>query len=116
MGVSVKPGRRALTRMLWGAKSTAADFVMPTTPCFVVMYGNILGDALSPAREATFTMAPPPRSSRALSSCFKHHHIARRFTASTASHVSSEHDWAVEYSPGVPAQFTAASRPSKVLT
>ena len=34
--VSVRPGSRALTRILSDASSLAKDFVMPTTPALVI--------------------------------------------------------------------------------
>ncbi|MBK7127714.1 MAG: hypothetical protein IPH65_17650 [Dehalococcoidia bacterium] len=46
-----------------GPNSSAADFVIPTTACLLAPYAKMLGVPESPATDAVFTIAPPPRSS-----------------------------------------------------
>src|ERR1700729_3279284 len=61
IGVSTRPGHKAFTRMLSGAKVWARDLVRPTTANLAAEYTGISIEPTSPAIEAVNTIAPPPR-------------------------------------------------------
>mmetsp|Transcript_64001 Transcript_64001/g.157456 ORF Transcript_64001/g.157456 Transcript_64001/m.157456 type:complete len:249 (-) Transcript_64001:156-902(-) len=53
-------GERALTLILWGARSFAAVRVMPITAALDATYATMVGVPLSAATDAVLTMVPPP--------------------------------------------------------
>ena len=55
----MKAGETAFTRMPFGARSFAADFVRPITAAFEAEYAGMFGAPETPAIEAMFTTAPP---------------------------------------------------------
>ncbi|MNI71988.1 hypothetical protein D3C73_1279040 [compost metagenome] len=54
----IVPGNTALTRILEEASSFAAVRVRPTTACLDIIYGDIPGAPIKPAREDVFRIAP----------------------------------------------------------
>ena len=68
MGVSVKAGQSALSRIPREASPGAAARTRPTTACFVAAYTGSSGAATSPASDAVATIEPPSGISRAASS------------------------------------------------
>jgi hypothetical protein len=68
IGVSVKPGQSALSRMPRASSAGAAARTQPTTACFVAVYAGSPGIPVNPASEAVATIEPPPGISRAASS------------------------------------------------
>ena len=62
--VAVQPGQSAFTRTPSPPHSTASDFVSEISPALAAPYGDRIGDAATPATEATLITEPEPRSSR----------------------------------------------------
>ena len=62
---------------------------MPTTACLLAVYAMMFGEPRSPAMEAVFTMAPPPRARIRGATTFIPSHTAFTLTAITRSNVSS---------------------------
>src|SRR5205823_4479706 len=57
---SMMPGSTALTRMPAAATSAARVSVSAVIPAFDATYAAIFGDGVIAARDATFTIRPPP--------------------------------------------------------
>src|SRR2546421_377983 len=113
IGVSIGAGHTALTRMPRRASSTAAVRVRPTTACLLAEYGPSVGDARSPATDAVFTIAPPPRAIMTGATALRPSHTPLTFTASTRSKVASEHSISGPTSPRMPALLKKRSMPPK---
>jgi hypothetical protein len=61
IGVVLNDGQMALIRMPLRPNSRAADFVRPTTACFVAPYTERKAAPINPAADAVFSITPPPR-------------------------------------------------------
>ena len=68
-GVSPATGLRALTRMPWGASSTAMERVAVMTQPFDALYQVRLGRGLTPAVEAMLRITPAFRSLKRGTTC-----------------------------------------------
>src|SRR5438105_15789294 len=58
------PGATALTRILRGPYSRAADCVRAATAAFAAAYGPSPGEGRTPLTQAVLTMLPPAAASR----------------------------------------------------
>src|SRR5581483_5373285 len=64
IGVSVKPGQSAFSRMPRRSSPGAAVRTKPTTACFVAVYSGSKGIDVNPASDAVATIEPPRGISR----------------------------------------------------
>src|SRR5206468_1086657 len=85
-----KPGQIALTRISCGAYSRARLLVSEMTPALAAAYAGSLGEATSPAIEAMFTMAPPPRAFSAASPAAVVTNVVLRFCERYSSHCAPD--------------------------
>ena len=104
------PGQTALTRIPSVTWSTASARVSAITAPFDAQYAARLRRPTRPAIDATFTIAPPPRSRMPGIACLQHRNVPRAFTANTSSQTSSGVSGAVVVEP-MPAAFTITSTP-----
>src|SRR5215212_430538 len=77
MGVRIRPGHTALTRMPDWAYSSAAVFVSPTIPCLLAAYAEVPCKPTSPSTEELLTIEPAPWLSIWTISCFIHSHTLK---------------------------------------
>src|SRR5271169_4060222 len=87
MAVSIEPGQIQFTLILYCARSKAAAFVRPITPCFEAAYAADSNAPATPRLEEVFTITP-----RVFFKCgteyFVPKNAPRRLTAMIWSHVS----------------------------
>lgn len=110
IGVRVKPGHTAFTRIPKGPFSIAALRVSPMTANFVAPYGATLVTPWTPVLDAVFTTIPPPCARITFNSSRRQRKVPVRFTASTVFQESSVCSARGALAPSMPALFTAMSR------
>ena len=109
ISVSIGEGQIAFTRTPASANSSAAVFVIPITACLLAPYGTMPGMPLSPATEAVFTIAPPPRSIIPGTTYFIPSQTPLRLTAITRSKSSSGYSVSGATPPSMPALLKKTS-------
>jgi hypothetical protein len=78
-----------LTRIPYGAPSSAAQRVRPPTACFDATYGALVGPPRMPAIDAVLTMAPEPCGFMTRSTARRPRNTPRASTAMTESNSST---------------------------
>ena len=101
--MSICPGATQLTRMPYGAPSSAADFVRPSTACLEAMYGENVAAPLIAAIDAVFTIAPEPCGFITFRTARSPMNTPRALTAQTLSKSATESSVIGAIRPSIPA-------------